>query len=387
MNTTTRTNRRTTRAIVTLGLTALTLGGSLFAAPHATTDTAKPRITRVAVHPGSTARRSVRTTTTTTGTSNRGPRTAATDISDPGHSHRGSDVHTLDPAESRRSRAERAPMPPKRDFGDVYGNEDELGERTAGRASTTTPVSYRGGAVQTSPHLYLVFWGSSWTTSAGDPYGVANRLHHFYGGVGGSGWANTLKQYTSAYGSFTNPTGEYRGWLRDTTAVPAYPTQAQVAAVAQRAAVRVGDYSYNAQYVVAMPWGTIDTATLNSRFCAWHYYTRMSSTSWITYTAMPYTPYLDRLYRTRYGVNCGGGRVTGDALDGVTINAAHEYAETVSDPSVSGWYDASGAAGEVGDKCAWTGLGTRTLANGYAFPVQPIWSNSYFRVYGTGCRL
>ena len=55
-------------------------------------------------------------------------------------------------------------------------------------------MSWRGGPVQTSPRIYLVLWGNSWTTT-GDPNGVANRLHYFYDGVGGSSMANVLKQY------------------------------------------------------------------------------------------------------------------------------------------------------------------------------------------------
>ena len=69
-------------------------------------------------------------------------------------------------------------------------------------------LTYRGGAVQTAPHIYLVFWGPNWFTN-GDPSGVANRLHYLYQGLGGSGWANVLKQYTSNYGSFANPSGQY----------------------------------------------------------------------------------------------------------------------------------------------------------------------------------
>src|SRR3954451_18043609 len=135
-------------------------------------------------------------------------------------------------------------------------HEVETGEGSNG--TSTSLMTYHGGAVQAAPNVYLIFWGSSWTGSSGDPYGVANRLHYMYQGLGGSTWANVLKQYGSNYGSFANPTGQYRGWLRDTSTVPASPSQADIAAVARRAASTMGDYSYNAQYVVALPWGRID---------------------------------------------------------------------------------------------------------------------------------
>src|SRR5438876_3940989 len=92
--------------------------------------------------------------------------------------------------------------------------EVENGEASNGYSSR--PLTYRGGPVQTTPRIYLVLWGPTWF-SGGDPSGVASRLHYFYQGVSGSTWANVLEQYGSNYGAFTNPTGQYRGWVQDTT--------------------------------------------------------------------------------------------------------------------------------------------------------------------------
>ena len=297
----------------------------------------------------------------------------------PGSNRARSDVQRLTPAQTALTRTERRPTPAPLE-------EDEVGE-AAGSGTSTALMYSHGGSVQSSPRVYLVFWGSEWT-NGGDPNGVANRLHYFLQGIGGSSWANPLKQYTSASGNFTNPTGQYRGWLRDTTALPTSPTQSQMAAAAARAAAYVGDYSYNAQFFVTLPNGHIDAYTSSARACAWHHYTYAGGNgSWVTYTALSYTPYVDRIYRSSYNVSCGGGMVNGSAgtLDGVTINAGHEYAETVSDPGLNAWYDASGLTGEVGDKCSWENLANRTLANGYSFPVQPLWSNSFRRTYGNGC--
>jgi serine protease len=245
---------------------------------------------------------------------------------------------------------------------------------------STRPLTYRGGAVQTSPRIYLVFWGSSWTTN-GDPYGVANTLHYMYSGLSGSSWANVLTQYTSNYGRFLNGAGQYRGWLRDTTPVPLRPTQADLVNAVARAAARVNDYNYNAQYVIATPWGVVDQSSLAHSWCAFHNWTNLGS-SWVTYTSLPYTPYMDTIMPT----GCGGRRVNGanGILDGVTINAGHEYAETVNDPGLNAYLDSDGA--ENGDKCSWLNLANRTLANGYVFPMQPTWSNSWRNLYGDGCR-
>lgn len=260
-----------------------------------------------------------------------------------------------------------------------HGDEEvETGE--AQNATSSKLLTWRGGPVQTAPRIYLVLWGPSWSTN-GDPYGVANRLHYFYGGVGGSSVANVLKQFSGSTGAFTNPTAQYAGWLSDTTAVPAYPTQADMAAAAKRAAARVNNYGYNAQYVIATPWGVVDQYSTQNGFCGWHNWTLAGpSGSWVTYTSLPYGPYMDYL-----GRGCGGKTVNGanGVLDGVTILALHEYAETVNDPGLNGWLDADNS--ENGDKCSWINLANKTLSNGYVFPVQPSWSNTWKTQYGYGC--
>ena len=247
-------------------------------------------------------------------------------------------------------------------------------------ASPYQLLGHTGNLVQTAPRIWLVFWGPNWF-NGGDPKGVANRLHYFYSGLGGSGFNNVLKQYRGSNGSFTNPTGQYKGWLQDNTPVPARPTKADMAAAAQRAAARVNDSGYNAQFVIATPWGVLDqfSQPLGGRIsaCAWHDWTTAIG-YYTTYTSMPYTPYLAAL-----GQPCGTNAVNGNVLDGVTINADHEYAETVTDPELSSWFD--GLGGENADKCSWYNLANRTEANGSVFPIQPTWGNDWRVAYGNGC--
>ena len=75
--------------------------------------------------------------------------------------------------------------------------EGEGHERSSGAASTGSNLYYHGGSggtgVETSPKLYLVFWGSQWNNN--DPSGEANLLEAFYSGVGGSSWLNSVIQY------------------------------------------------------------------------------------------------------------------------------------------------------------------------------------------------
>ncbi len=301
--------------------------------------------------------------------------------------------HTLDPDQSVRVSRTGPGLPPAagrlhRHTGPVQVDrhgppagsheEDEADNEANTDATSTAPLLYHaGGAIQTAPKIYLVLWGSSWTTTAGDPNGVANRLHYFYSGLGGSAINNVLKQYSDSAGrQFTNATGQYKGWVRYTGALPAHPTIAQLAAVAKWAAGYLGDTTYNAQYVIALPNGYVDSYTQTASACAWHNWTS-AGTGWVTYTALPYNPTMG---------NCGKNWVNAGSagtLDGVTINAWHEYAETVNDPGLNVWYDKDGS--ENADKCSWLNLANKTLTNGYSFPVQPAWSNTWRTQYGYGC--
>ncbi len=278
-----------------------------------------------------------------------------------------------DRASPRLSEDEDPPVPIPRRHAPLGGAS---GDATSGKM-----LLYHGGHMQTTPRIYLVYWGPSWF-SGGDPYGVAQRLNSFYKGIGGSGYAEGLKEYNRAGGSFTNPLGQYRGWRHDTSPVPTHPTIAQLKAAVRRAANHFGDFGYNTQYVIATTWGISDEKLNAEHWCAWHDWTTAGPAGkWVTFTSLPYMPYLDAL-----GRRCGGRTVNGGAngrLDGVTILAAHEYTETVNDPDFQAWYDSDGH--ELADKCSWINLTNYILRNGSSFPVQPLWSNRLRKERGDGC--
>ncbi len=239
--------------------------------------------------------------------------------------------------------------------------------RSTGRATlATSNLVYGGGPVQTTPKLFVVFWGPSWTGS-GDPNGVASRLTSFYGAIGGHSWFNSVTQYTQSGGAHAgNPSTLYSGsWYDTGSTPPTHPTQSQMAAEAARAAAHFGVYGLNTgSYVVAMPHG-ISPSGFGTQYCAYHSTTTASGTS-IAWTNLPYMP--------DAGASCGANSVNSSGtLDGVTIVSGHEQGETATDPNASsGWIDSSGQ--ENGDKCAWTGLINNSNAGGY--PTQPLWSNA-----------
>jgi serine protease len=250
---------------------------------------------------------------------------------------------------------------PTRDAMDAF-RVSQVGQRAT---QSTAPLTYHGGPVQTNPKMYVVFWGSAWNGS-GDPQGVKSRMLAFLGIIGGSGWLNSVTQYTQSDGQHVgNQPGSLAGSYVDTTSSPpSRPSQSQMAAEAAKAAAKYGDYTANAAYIVALPHN-IRPSGFGTQYCAYHSSTTAAGHT-IAWTNDPYLPDV--------GASCGAGSVNSPGtLDGVSIVFGHEQGETETDPFPNtGWLDSGN--GENGDKCAWTNLINNPAAGGY--PTQPLWSNA-----------
>ncbi len=251
-------------------------------------------------------------------------------------------------------------------------------------SSASSELSYHGGAVETTPKIYLVLWGSQWSS---DPSSESAILQSFYNGVGGSSWLNSVTQYCQGVASGTvfcvggmaadagNPAGILAGvWSDNGSAAPTHPKQSQLAAEAVKAAGHFGNTTAasnaSVQYVIATAHGN-NSSAFGAQYCAWHSSTSSTAGN-VAYTNLPYI--------TDAGASCGANFNGLGSKAGITIVGGHELGETVTDqfPS-SGWTDSGGA--ENGDKCAWISSGQGaaarvTLSNGLSFPVQSLWSNA-----------
>jgi hypothetical protein len=219
-------------------------------------------------------------------------------------------------------------------------------------------IPHHGGAVETAPHLYIDFWG--WTS---DPAGVQPYLTSFLSSIGNTEWIKVLEQY----GTGTRPI--LKGSWSDPASVPLAPTIAEIQAEAVRAAAQFGlSSSVNDQIIVATPTGHVPVGFYSpsnpNGYCGEHL--AVTSMPKLTYTILPYMP--------DAGSACGLGTVNPSSqLDGVSIIAGHELAESMTDPLANAWYDAGG--NEVGDKCLWFDSQNITTSLG-TFAVQPLWSNT-----------
>src|SRR5947209_12474769 len=169
--------------------------------------------------------------------------------------------------------------------------------RTAG-----TNLVYQGGAVETTPLVYISWWGTQWNTgfSTGGYSSATAQTYitNFYSNVGGSRWDNIDTQYCQgiAVGStscgsggthITNPTGQLKGTWVDTTSVPTSPTQAQIQSAATRLMNHFGGYNSNATYFVFTPHGH-SMSGFGTSWCAWHYEPTTGTN--MAYAYMPYIP-------------------------------------------------------------------------------------------------
>jgi serine protease len=267
-------------------------------------------------------------------------------------------------------------------------------------AATAGTVLYGGGidgigVTSGVPRVYLVFWGSQWS-GGGDPNGASAYLQNLFRGIGTGGeqWSGTMTQYCDGPGvpkgaascdTTTTPhvgypnSGALAGvWVDTSSAAPANATTAQLAQEAVAASTHFGNTTAASnryvQYFIVSPSGTHPDGfnTSGSNFCGWHDYTT-SSHGDLAYANMPYV--------SDAGAACGANFVNGTSsglLDGFSLVAGHEYAETLTDQNPpGGWTAASGA--EVGDECAWISSGQGASANVTmstgAFAMQSIWSN------------
>ncbi len=267
----------------------------------------------------------------------------------------------------------------------------------------TTNMTYHGGQVETAPSIYLDFWGSWWntttTTGSDGSFSYTNSqamtyIEDFYTNVGGSAWDGINTQYCQGVANgtvncgssgthVTNPSGQLKSVLVDTTSVPSNPSQSQIASEAATAAGKfglAGASQVGATIVVLTPPGNSENG-FGTQWCAWHSVTTYNGGN-LPYAYLPYQP--------AAGTSCGENFINqpdsygNGYFDGFSVVGGHEYAEAVTDPvTASGgyaWYDGSG--NEIGDKCAWSsGSGNITLGSHY-YAVQPLWSNQ-----NSGCVL
>jgi len=236
------------------------------------------------------------------------------------------------------------------------------------------PVAWQGGPVQHTPHVYLLLWGPNWESDPGQEASAA-YLESFLSGLGDGQADDNWSTITSQYADGTGAPGfsglVYEGAFDDTNVPPSDTSLDQLGAEADSFAATQGITDLNdAQIIVATQSGTCPqgfqgtSCTGGTRDnCGYHGFSNEP------FINLPYLPDADP--------NCGDDAVNPAPAgnnDGWSIIGGALYADTITDPSGTGWLD-PGNGMEIGDKCSAAFDLTLTPAPG-SFAVQTLWSNA-----------
>ncbi len=229
------------------------------------------------------------------------------------------------------------------------------------------PLLYHGGAgVQHNPRLFVVFWGSNWGTSPGVE--VRTQLLRFYEGLTGSAYQGILSQYFDSSGRISSSVS-VTSYTDTSVTAPTSVNDTRIQAEVSSAISANGwRRDANAQFVVfTAPGSTYQSGfgTVPRRICGYHGVTTEGESS---YTFVPYMgtePFHAQC--AAFDRNLNVGNVT-------SMLAAHEYAESATDPNpgIPTW-EASNAGSEIYEVADICESGDDQLSNGSW--VQGLWDD------------
>jgi hypothetical protein len=246
------------------------------------------------------------------------------------------------------------------------------------------PLQYNGGPVEaTGSSNYLIFWEPTGSVVASN---YNSTLQQFFGDVGGSTLYGVASQYYQTNGStnqFISNTASVGGAWTDTTAYPSGTLQDTDIQNEVQKAVKANNWStgIGSEFFVYLAKG--ENECLNgscsfSTFCAYHG-DFASGSSTVLYAAMPYAG----TNLSGCGIQSGAGTPNGPDTDAEISIASHELMETVTDPTLTAWFDATGA--EIGDKCAYTYGPTSSNGSNITIHAHPYIVQEEFDNANLGC--
>lgn len=223
-------------------------------------------------------------------------------------------------------------------------------------SGTNEDLTDHGGPILDGPVAYTIYWGDQ----SQFPADLQRALTEFFQGLGGSGYVNILTQYLP-----TVVDTSLGASAVDTSAPPSQDRGPSVSTIVGEACKVIDagalPLDSSAIYFVA-------TSTFPSKesYCAWHSYGKCGGVT----IPVVYLPNLADTSGCRASTSENPFSVPAQSMANA---AAHETAESITDPQSSAWYDSSGY--EVADKCAWRFTSPVAL-NGVSWELQELWSNS-----------
>jgi len=244
----------------------------------------------------------------------------------------------------------------------------------AGSTGSSGPIQYHGGPVMQKVSKVVVIWYGNWNQTNGTdtPAGQQIIRDALFGMAASpnasfTNWSGVTTGASSSLGVFaqTGPSGYVTQTSSSTLQEYTYVTKQNLTDAGVFSAVSSvvkSNFDPNAIYLVLSSSDISESSGFLTQYCGWHTYASVGG------QAIKYA-FIGNPNRALYACAAQTVSPNGNAgVDAMISVIAHELEETVTDPQLNAWYDASGA--ETGDKCAWTfGSSQTKLASGAYFNV------------------
>jgi hypothetical protein len=236
-----------------------------------------------------------------------------------------------------------------------------------------------GTSTANTPNIYIIWYGN-WASSA-----ATNIISNFARGVGASPYFNINTTYQNSAGQPVLPKVNFNCGVYDNYSQGTSLTDSSINAIVKNAInTKNIPLDPNGVYFVLTSPDVKETSGFCTSYCGWH------TSSYMTVSSGK-SSVVQYAFVGNASQQCPGGCEAQSSVspngnpgvDGMISVFAHELEESVTDPSLSAWYDNNGS--ENADKCAWT-FGTTSLdiygakynmtVNKMNYLVQQNWVNA-----------
>jgi len=220
------------------------------------------------------------------------------------------------------------------------------------RFDTGNQIQYWGGSVLLGTnHAYIIWYGTF-------DSGTMSILSTLVSSIGGSPYFNITAGYFDGSGNSISNSLTLAGSIQNNYSKGKLLHSLDVSQIAVDA-ISAGQLPLDANGIyLVLTAGDVQVDGFGTSFCGYHS-VRSFSNSLVHYALIgnPAPSHLSSCAAQQS--NSPNGNPGADAM---ASTIAHELEETITDPNVDAWYDASGE--EIADKCAWNFGATYTAPNG-----------------------
>jgi hypothetical protein len=221
------------------------------------------------------------------------------------------------------------------------------GATTTGGTGVVTPkITYHGGPLIQTPHIYIIWYGN-WNQANGSDTPAGQQIIRDWGhSIGGSPRFALNTTYNA--GGFAITGGVTWGGESVDTGTSTRLTDSNIFTIVKNA-INSGRLPYDQAgvYFVVTSSNVTATSGFCTQYCGWHTAGNNTSGARIRYS------FVGNANRCLSGCAAQTTSPNGNpGIDGSISVLTHELEEATTDPDLNAWFDSAGA--ENADKCAWT---------------------------------